>query len=224
MAMPDFSQLQQQWKDRQAKIDGDITSLNGQIEASGSKYVRNPMNPNQLMLINTGVDPKAGVDYAKSLVDLQTSELGLQEKTTQASTGLTAAELSKLKQGSSAAEQIYNRISSLSKDVNKTNLGPISRLSGLSRSIAGWAGFDPQARALESQKGQLVVLLKSLTGVGRLSAGVIDQIQSSYLPTPYDTKAEAEDKLANLKGVIDQMKQDSGQTQNSDPLGILGGG
>lgn len=238
MPLPDFSQLQQQWKDNQAKINTNIDGLNSQIEASGSKYVRNPMNPSQLMLVNTGTDVKSQVDLQKSLQSLDpvlsaadAEKLGVPFGTKQSEAkGKTPTSGNAL---NTRRDALLSALGSL--DAAETNLvtaggakGPLGFLTKIP--ILGQY-INPKGAAYSATKIELATqMAKALTGGSRPAENIIRKYIDS-LPDVTDRPTFAQAKLDKLRQeLVSQAKTfnisdivdvyGGGGSKNNDPLGL----
>lgn len=227
MATPTYEEYQKQWKDQQSQIDNNINTLNGTIAASGSKYVRNPMNTSQLMLVQTGTDIKSQIDTRKAIQSLdpilnpsEDAALGTPYGTTQSQaigkTPMTIDQQNRIVQ-SRKATKVLDQIEKYSKLVN--NFSVVARpFAGLGNWVGAKTQINKNAALFESQKAKLSNVIRALGETGNLAEGDVSR-GVQMLPSLWDTKDVAQQKIADLRELL---ASGSSTGATSDPLGIMG--
>ncbi|MCR4307789.1 MAG: hypothetical protein NUV80_04450 [Candidatus Berkelbacteria bacterium] len=113
--------------------------------------------------------------------------------------------------------EVVNQISELSKKVNKSN----NRLIQSFKVITGkYLQTDVDAAELDSKRGYLSQIIRSLGEKGTLSEGDVQRAIAT-IPSISDTRAVAQRKIASLQKVLKAASEAGKNTPQQDPLGIF---
>ena len=169
---------------------------------------------------------KAGLDLPLSREDAQALGVpfGTTPRQAQGIVPLSATQQEAATQFDAAGAAIKD-IRRYSSKVN-TATGPADRTV---QGIAAWIGKTLQtnddAVLLESKKGYMSLLVRSLGEKGTLNEGDINRALG-LMPTLWDTKSIAGKKLDDLEALFDEIKKrravPSSERQRADPLGLRG--